>query len=132
MRMITLIFLGFFSLILNGTTAFCPDPQTTSLKWGVIPLPWKLSPFSPHTAQGDDHTRFVNAQILVAGYGQGVVCTYHYSLGTYTIWWQTLVRIPSPPTQWNWMDTNMGYLCSTSIEGCAFSVGQAKVGLDLG
>ncbi len=123
MRNITLIILCFFSFIADASTAFCPDPQTSSLKWGEIPPPWEISPFSPNTVQGDVQTRFVNVQILVAGYGQGVVCTYEYSLGTYSIWWQKLVRIPSPPMEWNWMETNMGYLCSESLLACAFSVG---------
>ena len=126
MRRINLIFLACFSLVVQASTAFCPDPKTSSLQWGEIPAPWKISPFSQNRVQGDETTRFVNAQILVAGYGQGVVCTYRYSLGTYSIWWQTLVRIPSPPTEWNWMATNMGYLCSNSIVDCAFSVGEAS------
>ena len=124
-RLIILSCLCGISFVVDAATAFCPDPKTSSLQWGEIPPPWKISPFSPNTVQGDERTRFVNAQVLVAGYGQGVVCTYQYSLGTYSIWWQKLVRIPSPPTQWNWMDTNMGYLCSNSILDCAFSVGDA-------
>ena len=126
MRGIWFVMLCCFTLVVRAETAFCPDPSTSSLQWGEIPAPWKLSPFSPNTAQGDEHTRFVNAQILVAGYGQGIVCTYQYSLGTYSIWWQTLVRIPTPTTEWNWMSTNMGYLCSNSIADCAFSVGEAS------
>lgn len=126
MRSINLIFLAFFYLTAQASTAFCPDPKTSTLQWGEILAPWKISPFSPNKVQGDEHTRFVNAQILVAGYGQGVVCTYQYTLGTYSIWWQTLVRIPTPSTEWNWMATNMGYLCSNSINDCAFSIGDVS------
>lgn len=59
----------------------CPDPQTTSLKWGVPPAPWTVNPYSPNRPQGDKNTLFVRANILVAGYGQGVVCTYRNSGG---------------------------------------------------
>ena len=124
MRLICLILLCCISLALNAQTAFCPNPKTSSLQWGEIPFPWELSPFSPHDVQADEKTRFVNAQILVAGYGQGVVCTYEYTYGRYVIWWQKLVRVPTPTTEWNWMDTNIGYLCSESILGCACSGGE--------
>ena len=124
MRVIYALFFVFFVVSVNAMTAFCPDPQTSSLQWGKIPPPWEFDPFSAQHVQADENTRFVNAQILVAGYGQGIVCTYRYSLGTYSIWWQKLVRLPSA-NQWNWMDTNIGYLCSESILGCAFSVGEA-------
>ena len=123
MRLIQILFMFCLVFVAHAETGLCPDPKTSSLKWGEIPFPWKVSPFSEHTVQRDEQTQFINAQILVAGYGQGVVCTYEYSLGRYSIWWQTLVKIPAR-SDWYWMDTNIGYLCSDSIENCKFSVGR--------
>lgn len=125
MRWMLLVLCCFFSCVVGASTGFCPDPKTSSLKWGEIPPPFEVDPFSQHSVQGDATTRFINVQILVAGYGQGVVCTYRNSLGLYSIWWQTLVKIPSPEN-WYWMDTNIGYLCSNSILDCAFSVGDVS------
>ena len=97
----------------------CPDPQTTSLKWGVPPDPWVENPYSPNRPQGDKDTYFVRANILVAGYGQGVVCTYRNSVGEYSIWWQVRTKIPSR-LDYNWIDTLGGFVCTQGLEQCKF------------
>lgn len=97
----------------------CPDPQTTSLKWGVPPEPWVVNPVSPRRPQGDVNTRFVRANILVAGYGRGVVCTYRNSAGEYSIWWSTLTKIPSR-LDYNWIDALNGFVCTQGLEQCQF------------
>lgn len=102
-----------------GHTTNCPDPQTTSLKWGIPPAPWIVNPYSPNHPQGDENTRFVRANILVAGYGQGVVCTYKNSVGEYSIWWQALTKVPSR-LDYNWVDTLGGFVCTQGLEQCQF------------
>ncbi|MCW8407980.1 DUF3757 domain-containing protein [Legionella sp. PATHC035] len=97
----------------------CPDPQTTSLKWGVPPAPWTVNPYSPNPPQGDENTYFVRANILVAGYGQGVVCTYKNSAGEYSIWWQTLTKIPSRQ-DYSWIETLNGFVCTRGLDQCQF------------
>lgn len=103
----------------------CPDPETTSLKWGVPPSPWEVSPVSAHDPQGDDNTRFVKANILVAGYGRGVACTYHNSVGDYTIWWQVLTKIPAP-SDYSWIDTPGGFVCAQGLIQCQFYVASQR------
>jgi hypothetical protein len=98
----------------------CPDPQTTSLKWGVPPEPWKVSPYSQRP-QGDAHTYFVRANILVAGYGQGVLCTYRNSGGDYSILWQVLTKIPAP-IDYSWVETLGGFVCRQGLVKCQFFV----------
>ena len=109
---------GFYT---QAYATICPDPETSSLKWGEIPAPWMADPFSPNQPQGEAGTRFVRANIMVAGLGRGVVCTYKNSLGPYSIWWQVLVKIP-PRTDYNWIDTIGGYVCVASLKDCQFSV----------
>ncbi|WP_133127143.1 DUF3757 domain-containing protein [Legionella nagasakiensis] len=100
--------------------AVCPNPQTSSLRWGEIPSPWTVNPFSPHTPQGEEGTRFVRANILVAGIGRGVVCTYRNSLGDYSIWWQVGVKIPAM-VDYRWRRSlNNGFECTDSIDVCEF------------
>ncbi|MGC1183277.1 DUF3757 domain-containing protein [Legionella sp.] len=98
----------------------CPDAQTTSLQWGEVPSPWIVSPYSSQP-QGDDNTRFIRANILVAGYGRGVTCTYQNSAGIYTIWWSVLTKIPSR-MDYHWIDTLGGFVCTQGVEECQFSV----------
>lgn len=105
------------SFIANSTT--CPDPDTTSLKWGVPPSPWVENPFSPNKPQGEENTRFVKANILVARYGQGVTCTYKNSVGEYSIWWQVLTKIPAR-SDYSWIDTLGGYVCTQGLTACHF------------
>ncbi|CAM2798253.1 Protein of uncharacterised function (DUF3757) [Legionella steigerwaltii] len=102
-----------------GHATNCPDPQTTSLKWGVPPAPWTVNPYSPNPPQGDKNTYFVRANILVAGYGQGVVCTYRNSGGEYSIWWQALTKIPSRQ-DYNWIESLNGFVCTQGLEQCQF------------
>ena len=97
----------------------CPNPATSSLQWGAIPSPWQLDPFSDHTPQGDKNTRFVRANILVAGIGQGVVCNYQNSIGYYSIWWPVSVKIPAR-VDYDWLESMMGYACTISPEECVF------------
>jgi len=98
----------------------CPDPQTTSLQWGVPPAPWVENPFSPNHPQGDINTYFVKANILVAGgYGQGVVCTYKNSVGDYSIWWQVPSKIPSRSDS-SWIETLGGFVCTQVLQQCQF------------
>lgn len=108
----------------QGQAAICPDPNTSSLSWGEIPAPWKINPFSANTPQGETDTKFVRANIMVAGLGRGIVCTYYNSLGEYSIWWETLVKIPAR-TDYNWIDTLGGYVCAKSLEICEFSTPQS-------
>jgi hypothetical protein len=109
-------------LIAAGT---CPDPQTTSLKWGIPPEPWRVNPFSSHDPQGEDTTRFVSAQILETGYyGQGILCTYRISIGDYSIWWPVLTKIPSR-SDTHWINAPGGYVCTQSIQDCTFVTAQS-------
>ncbi|KTD14799.1 hypothetical protein Lgra_0502 [Legionella gratiana] len=100
-------------------TTNCPDPMTSSLKWGIPPDPWVVNPVSPRRPQGDENTHFVRANILVAGYGRGVVCTYKNSVGDYSIWWPTLTKIPSR-LDYNWIKTLGGFVCAQGLEQCQF------------
>ncbi|KTD24368.1 Uncharacterised protein [Legionella lansingensis] len=125
MKQIILAFclLSFFfvSLSSKAQISTCPDPNTTSLKWGVIPEPWVLNPYSAHRPQGDKNTRFVRSNIVVAGTGRGVVCSYENSVGIYSIWWPVPVKIPAR-TDYNWIEIYGGYVCTQSLSDCQFSV----------
>lgn len=116
-----LFILSFFLIQFSGLVQAtnCPDPQTTSLKWGVPPTPWVVNPYSPNRPQGEESTRFVRANILVAGYGQGVLCTYRNSLGEFSIWWQVLTKIPAR-VDYNWIETLGGFVCTQGLEQCQF------------
>lgn len=104
-----------------GFSDTCPDPVNSSLQWGEIPKGWQLSPFSPNDVQPDDPTRFRKANILLAGFGQGVACTYEASYGYFTIWWQGRVRLPNCNDGY-WARTNGGYVCSFSLDDCSYQV----------
>ena len=97
----------------------CPDPETTSLAWGKPPEPWIVSPFSERSPQGEEGTRFLRANILVAGYGRGAVCTYRISVGDYTIWWPVITKIPAP-VDYNWIDAPGGFICVKGLNECQF------------
>lgn len=101
--------------------SICPDPNTTSLQWGVPPEPWVENPYSPHSPQGEENTRFVRSNILVAGYGHGVTCTYQNSIGEYSIWWPVLTKIPAR-VDYHWIDTPGGYVCTHELTECQFFV----------
>jgi hypothetical protein len=112
----------FFALYnLNAGATLCPDPNTSSLQWGVPPLPWIENPFSPNGPQGEENTHFVRANILVAGLGRGVVCTYRISVGEYSIWWPVLTKIPAR-SDYRWIDTLGGFVCTDGIGHCEFHV----------
>lgn len=110
-----------FSQTLCASPANCPDPQTTSLKWGVPPAPWVVNPFSENQPYVDDSTVFVRANILVAGYGRGVICTYRTGERSFSIWWSILVKIPSRNDN-HWIDTLGGYVCTDDRAQCTFYV----------
>jgi hypothetical protein len=111
------LFLAQLSSIIFATN--CPDPLTTSLRWGVPPSPWVENPFSPNSPQGDENAQFIRANILVAGYGQGVSCTYRNSAGDYSIWWQVRTKIPAR-VDYNWIDTLGGFVCTQGLIECQF------------
>ena len=117
------VILGFLGFAANSAvhSEHCPDPQTTSLQWGAPPSPWIENPFSANSPQGDENTRFVRANIVVAGYGQGVVCTYRIATGDYSIWWPVRTKIPAP-TESSWMSTLGGFVCSQGLDQCQFQV----------
>lgn len=107
----------------TGYASNCPNPQTSSLKWGIPPPPWEVNPFSSNAPQADESTRFRRANILVAGYGQGVLCTYKASFGDYSIWWQVLTKIPTR-VDYYWIDTLGGFVCTQGILPCTFFVAE--------
>ncbi|MFC3907832.1 DUF3757 domain-containing protein [Legionella dresdenensis] len=113
------------AVLLAATTLLqastCPDPENSSLRWGEIPPPWQLDPFSANRPQGEAGTQFVRANIMVIGrIARGVVCTYRISVGDYSIWWPVLVKRPSP-MDYNWIDTFGGFVCTQSLTDCWFS-----------
>lgn len=106
-----------------GCAMTCPDPETSSLQWGEPPTPWVVNPYSQHPPQGEEGTRFVRANILVAQYGLGVVCTYRSSLGDYSIWLQALTKIPALG-DYSWIRTLGGYVCTQGVDECHFFVAE--------
>ena len=99
----------------------CPNPETSSLRWGETPPPWIADPFSANQPQGEANVAFVRATILVANLGRGITCTYQNSLGEYSIWWPVLVKIPAP-IDYRWIDSYMGFVCTQSLDVCQFRV----------
>jgi len=99
----------------------CPNPNTSSLQWGEPPVPWVPNPLSPNRPQGEANAQFVRANILVAGIGRGVSCTYRISVGDYSIWFPALVKIPAR-SEGYWIDNYNGKVCTQSIERCDFVV----------
>ncbi|MBA3536907.1 MAG: DUF3757 domain-containing protein [Tatlockia sp.] len=118
----TLTILSLANFSSQATILTCPDPQSTSLKNGLPPAPWAINPFSSNPVTVDENTQFEKANVLLAGRrGLGVLCFYKNRAGHYSIWWETLVKIP-PVQDYNWIDTNGGFICSGTIENCKFSV----------
>lgn len=119
-----LFFILLFLVISNSySESFtCPNPQTSSLRFGIIPEPWLLNPYSPNKPQADENIQFRRANILVAGIGRGVVCTYQNQNqpGNFSIWWPVLVKIPYHSEYW--IETLGGFVCSEPIELCNFRV----------
>lgn len=113
--------LGLFALSMNIYAFSCPNPETTSLKWGVPPSPWIENPLSNHRPTAEPNTTFVKANILVAGYGHGVVCTYASASGEYSIWWPVLTKIPAS-IDYRWIKTLGGYVCVQGLSDCQFEV----------
>lgn len=108
--------------ILQAQATLCPAPNNNFLQQGIAPSPWLISPFSETPIRGDTNTRFVRANILVAGFGRGIMCTYQNSFGKYAIWWQVNVKVPSPIDN-NWRENLGGYECSGLLDGCVFYPG---------
>ncbi len=119
MKKIKLIILLLCLMPFHTQAATCPDPANSSLKWGEIPAPWLANPFSANDVQGDSATRFVRANIMVAGIGKGIICNYQNSIGYYSIWWPVSVKIPSS-IDYRWIESHMGYACYISPEECVF------------
>lgn len=117
----TFIFSTLFICLLSSQSlaAICPNPATSSLQWGKIPPPWIANPFSDLDPQGDKNTRFIRANIMVAGIGRGIICNYKNSIGYYSIWWPVSVKIPAR-VDYHWIESNMGYACYVSPEVCVF------------
>ena len=105
----------------NSSFAFkCPDPEDSSLSWGEPTAPWKVNPFSQNTPQGGPGTMFVRANILVtSSLGAGVLCTYHNSVGDFSIWWQVRTKVPAR-SDYRWVNTLGGYVCNLSLDDCEF------------
>jgi len=107
-------------LVLKSNATICPDPYTPPLKNGDIPLPWVLNPLSSHRPQEDPDTRFIRVNILVANIGRGVVCTYHNSVGYYSILWNVGVKLPAPQENY-WRAAALGgFECDQSLSECVF------------
>lgn len=102
----------------TGYAGVCPDPSHTSLRWGVVPPPWQVNPFSEQRPHGEE-ARFAKASILVAGFGRGVMCTYQNNEGYYSIWWEVSVKMPARIEN-QWRDSLGGFECTTSIDACVF------------
>lgn len=116
---ITLLLMLLNSMISYSAVHLCPKPAESTLKWGEIPAPWQENPFSNGNLQPDNNLQFLRVNILVAGLGRGVLCTYRSSTQEYSIWWNTLTRIPDP-TEPQWIKTLGGYMCSLAAESCSF------------
>lgn len=119
MRLFCFVLLILSPWVVNAAVAMCPDPNNSSLLWGEIPPPWKVSPTSQNHPQGEEGTQFVRANVLVAGMGRGVVCTYQNTIGFYSIWWPVSVKVPNS-FDYQWRRTLGGYQCTDSIESCVF------------
>lgn len=109
------------SLTSQAAIVGCPDPKTSSLRWGTVPEPWLVNPFSVNRPQGEANLQFVSANIMVAGIGRGVICTYRNSVGLYSIWWPVRVKIPSFVDR-NWIGIYGGFICTEFLSNCKFSV----------
>lgn len=114
-----------FSQMLFATPAVCPNQHDSSLRWGVPPAPWVVNPFSENQPYVDDSTLFVRANIVVATYGRGVICTYKTGSRYFSIWWSVLVKIPSANDN-HWIDTMGGYVCADERADCTFYVAQTQ------
>lgn len=124
-QIVFLLVLGFMLIMASAVFAtVCPDPNNSSLQWGEIPKPWEANPFSPHPVHGGAETVFLRANILQAGSGRGVLCTYDTPEGEYSIWWQVGVHLPSQVNPF-WRTTLGGYECSQSRTDCEFFPGRA-------
>lgn len=116
--------LFFFGATTYALPATCPDPVHSTLRWGAIPPPWILNPFSDQRPQPSEYNEFMRANILVTGViGRGVVCNYKNPLGFFSIWWETSVKRPARSEN-QWRDAIAGYECSDSVEECVFYVGR--------
>ena len=116
MRLVCIFFLFFLN---SAQAAICPDPIHSSLRLGIIPEPWLISPFSDTSPIGVPDTIFIRANILIAGLIKGVACTYGNSAGYYSIWWQSNVKYPSCSEN-NWRRGLGGFECDTSLTTCWF------------
>lgn len=121
-KMSLISFLVLFTLQLHAAIMTCPDPETSSLKWGEAPYPWSVSPWNSTRPQGEEGTKFVQANILtIEGLSPGITCGYRNSAGLYWIWWQILVKRPAAG-DYNWIEAIGGYVCKGPRQVCQFSV----------
>lgn len=124
LRSFSILFLGICLSVLSCCVYAerCLDPNQSLLREGGVPEPWQVNPFSEHEPQGEDGARFIRATIMVIGrIGRGIICTYQNSNGYYSIWWPTVVRIPSS-FEYAWHDSLGGFECTSSLEACEFWV----------
>ncbi len=117
-RLPLIVFLLAF-ILPHAMATICSDPNQSSLQKGEVPPPWQVNPFSENKPQGEINTRFIRANILVAGFGRGVICVYQNSIGYYSIWWPVKVKVPAR-TDNNWIESLGGFECSSSLEECVF------------
>jgi hypothetical protein len=112
------LWLASISVITLASGLLCPDPNQSSLRYGVIPAPWEENPFSPNTPQGEQNTRFIQVKLLFLNrVGRQIVCFYKNSLGEYSI--RQMVRC-APDAKPIWIRVDEGYACRDSLQTCQF------------
>ena len=112
-----LLIAAFCFIFLQGQARICPLPSVVST--GVPPAPWQWNPFSDVRPQGQGALVLLRANILIAGWGRGVLCSYGNKTGIYSVWWPVTVKVPAP-IDYRWIDTLGGFECTDSLTICEF------------